>query len=118
VVFDAKLEVPEKIEDPETVRVCVCVDEKDASPELLIEARALPEDGVETVLNLPTSAETLPVEAPVKSKTPVEVSIPKTLSNPFIQFWRIRRFEFIVILDPEIESEPKISVIDTFAIFS
>jgi hypothetical protein len=102
---------------PETARVCDLTDTKFEAPELLIEAKAVPEAGVETVLNLPVRADTLPVEAPVKSKTPVEVSTPKVLSKPLIQFWRISKLELIVILDPEIESDPKISVTVTDAIF-
>jgi hypothetical protein len=47
---------------------------------------AVPDAGVEKVFALIVKAETLPVEAPVKSITPVEVSIPNTFSNPFTQF--------------------------------
>jgi hypothetical protein len=90
---------------------------KDACPEEFTEAKAVPEDGRARELKLPCLALTLPVEAEVKSKIPFTLSIPKTVIYPFIQFWRIKKFELMVILDPEIESEPKISVMFTVAIF-
>jgi hypothetical protein len=105
------------VDAPETAKVWVDVETKEAAPELVIDDKAVPEAGVENVFALIVKAETLPVEALVKSITPVEVSIPNTLSNPLTQFWRIKKLEFIVILDPDIESDPNISVILTDAIF-
>jgi hypothetical protein len=77
---------PLNVLGPETAIFWVLTETKLAPPELLIDDKAVPEAGVETVLNLPVKADTLPVEAPVKSRTPVEVSIPKVLSNPLTQF--------------------------------
>ena len=71
---------------PDTVSVCVAVETKEAAPLLAIDDSAVPDAGVEKVFALIVKAETLPVEAPVKSITPVEVSIPNTFSNPFTQF--------------------------------
>jgi hypothetical protein len=45
------------------------------------------------------------------------VSIPKVLTYPLIQFSRIRKLELIVILDAEMESDPRIDVVLTVAIF-
>jgi ribosomal protein S12 methylthiotransferase accessory factor YcaO len=74
------------VDAPDTASVCVDVETKEAAPLLAIAASAVPDAGVEKVFALIVKAETLPVEAPVRSITPVEVSIPNTFSNPFTQF--------------------------------
>ena len=89
----------------------------DAAPALLIEAVAVPLAGNDNESNLPIFACTLPVDAAERSNIPFVVSIPKTLTYPFIQFWSVRKLEFMVTLDPEIESDPKISLMFTVAIF-
>ena len=111
------LKLPPTVRAPVEVNDPVVIVAKVPAPALLIVAKAVPEAGVDIVLNLPVKAETLPVEAAVKSNTPVEVLIPNVVSNPLTQFCNIRKLELIVTLDPDIESEPKISVIVTDAIF-
>jgi len=108
---------PERVTAPDAVKAVVCTEANVDCPSEFIEAVAVPVAGRETELNLPILAETLPVEAPVRSKIPFTESTPKTVIKPFIQFCRVRKLEFIVTLDPEIESEPKISLMFTVAIF-
>jgi ABC-type siderophore export system fused ATPase/permease subunit len=48
---------------------------------------------------------------------PLTVSIPKVLTYPLIQLSRIKKLELMVILEADIESDPKIVVVVTVAIF-
>ena len=50
-------------------------------------------------------------------KIPLTVSIPKVLTYPLIQLSRIKKLELMVILEADIESDPKIVVVVTVAIF-
>jgi ABC-type siderophore export system fused ATPase/permease subunit len=50
-------------------------------------------------------------------RIPLTVSIPKVLTYPLIQFSRIKKLELMVILEDDIESDPKIVVVVTVAIF-
>ena len=109
--------VPVNVTLPEAVSVVELTLTKDACPAELTEAVVVPVAGTEIELNVPILAATLPVEACERSSIPLMLSIPKTVEYPLIQFWRIRKLELIVTLDPEIESDPKISVMFTVAIF-
>jgi hypothetical protein len=77
---------PFNVTAPEAVSVVVLTLVKDACPEEFTEARVVPEAGSASELNLPCLALTLPVEAEVRSKIPFTLSIPKTVTYPFIQF--------------------------------
>jgi len=55
--------------------------------------------------------------AEVRFKIPLTVSIPKVLTYPLIQLSRIKKLELMVILEADIESDPKIVVVVTVAIF-
>jgi hypothetical protein len=48
---------------------------------------------------------------------PLKVSIPTVLTYPLIQLSRIKKLELMVILEADIESDPKIVVVVTVAIF-
>ena len=50
-------------------------------------------------------------------RIPLTVSIPKVLTYPLIQLSRIKKLELMVILEADIESDPKIVVVVTVAIF-
>jgi hypothetical protein len=65
---------------------------------------------------LPVFAEILPVEAAERSKIPFVESIPNTVLYWLIQFSSKRKFELIVVLEAEIESDPRIEVVLTVAI--
>jgi ABC-type siderophore export system fused ATPase/permease subunit len=57
------------------------------------------------------------VVAEERFKIPLTVSIPKVLTYPLIQLSRIKKLELMVILEADIESDPKIVVVVTVAIF-
>jgi ABC-type siderophore export system fused ATPase/permease subunit len=57
------------------------------------------------------------VVAEERFRIPLTVSIPKVLTYPLIQLSRIKKLELMVILEADIESDPKIVVVVTVAIF-
>ena len=97
----------------ETVTFVDDTETSEAPPIESNEVSAVPVAGKDRESNLPIFAITFPVDADVKSNIPLVVSTPKTWTYPFIQFWSIKKLELIVTLDPDMESDPKISVMFT-----
>jgi hypothetical protein len=113
---DPNVIVPFSTTAPDAVISVDCTLTNEAAPKLLTDAVGTPVEGIDRASKAPIFACTLPVEAPLRSNMPFTVSIPKTVMYPFIQFCKIRKFELIVTLEPDIESVPKISVMFTVAI--
>jgi hypothetical protein len=106
-----------KLTLPDDVSVVVLTEEKFDCPAEFTDAREVPEEGIFKVLKYPLLADILPIDDCVKFNIPLAPSTPKTVVYPFIQFCNIKKLELIVTLDPDIESDPRISVMFTVAIF-
>ena len=115
VLFAVK--IPLKVDAPLAVKVVVATLTNEADPVDRICARAVPPLGTIIWSNFPVFAEILPVEAAERSKIPFVESIPNTVLYWLIQFSRRRKFELIVVLEAEIESDPRIDVVLTVAIW-
>ena len=103
--------------NPLEVNVAVLTSEKDPAPLARILARKDPEAGTCIWSKYPVLAEIDPVVAEERFRIPLTVSIPKVLTYPLIQLSRIKKLELMVILEADIESDPKIVVVVTVAIF-
>jgi hypothetical protein len=70
--------LPFEIKDPETVTLVEDKETKDAPPDESKEVEGVPVAGKERESNLPTLAETFPIEELVRSSIPLVVSTPNT----------------------------------------
>ena len=102
---------------PLDVNVAVLMAEKDPAPLARILAVKVPVEGTWIWSKYPVLAEIDPVVAEERFRIPLTVSIPKVLTYPLIQLSRIKKLELMVILEADIESDPKIVVVVTVAIF-
>jgi hypothetical protein len=103
--------------NPLEVNVAVLTSEKDPAPLARILAVKVPVEGTCIWSKYPVLAEIDPVVAEERFRIPLTVSIPKVLTYPLIQLSRIKKLELMVILEADIESDPKIVVVVTVAIF-